>query len=320
MNTATIRENNIHPLCDFACRLITIFKTAIGYREVARIENSIKCNLTKLNKVLLGTLKNDIIQRVKQHFDIILEAIITSFILPRQRQYTASWKPFIQETFDSFVEYVINIESRMLLDKKQDLLGDLHTQLTNEMTSQMLKNQLLPTYIFKSEGKLEEMARQQSQSAQSSMNTHRMTDREKYNEKQNVKLQKVLQDVCANFDDIPLPVIIEMMKRKKERNNAKHYDNKIRAHIKTKQGQTRELKTFLESQGLLRAFDDMEISRSQKMYSNHCEIISTDWHNRSYTHPIHQLSLIFSLIFIRFQPGEHIWFYTSNNNRVSHFV
>jgi hypothetical protein len=279
MSNTNIKQNDIHPLFDVAHRLITIFQTATRYQPVISIENSVKCNFIKLNKVLLGTIHHDIVQRVKQHFDIILETIITSFIHPRARQNAMSWKPFVQETFDSIVEYTINVESRLLLDKKQDLLADLHTQLTNEMTSQMLMNRLLPTYVFKSEYKLEEMARRQNEPSRFRPDTRCMNNRTRFNEKQNQKLERILTDISRKFG-IALPVMIEMIKHKKQRNDTKHYDKRIRAHVKTHQGRPKQLRSFLKTEGLLHAFDDIEIERSQKMYFNHCEIIRTDWHDR----------------------------------------
>jgi hypothetical protein len=194
-------------------------------------------------------------------------------------QYASELKPSVQQTFNSIVDFTIDVETRLLKDKKQDLLGDIHTQLTNAITSEMLTEQLLPTYKFRSQFIIDEMMRRHRPNYVTVTDEHPMKVRSELREAQMRKLSKILERMDERFD-IRIPVILEMLNQKRKRNDGKHYDSRIQAHINTHQGRSRQFRTFIASQGFLRAFDDTEISQTQRMYVDHCRYSAVEWHKR----------------------------------------
>jgi len=285
MNNANAAQNNSHQLIDIAKHLLNLYKISTGYQEVETSEKSITRNLNILNTTLSGTLRSDLVERLKQTFDTILLAIINGFrYAGGAHQCAVNLKPSVQETFNSIVDFTINIESRLLKDKKQDLLGDIHTQLTNAITSEMLIDELLPTFKFKSRFVLDEMINRQNPNYTRQIDTHPMNVRSTLIAAQLNQLAAILQRVSEQFSseqvNISMSAVLEMLHRKRERNDAKHYDNRIQAHIKTHQGNARQFRSFIASQGLLRAFDDNEINQTQKMYLDHCQVSAINWHKR----------------------------------------
>jgi ketosteroid isomerase-like protein len=279
-------QNNDHQLIGIARHLLTHYKAIIEYQTKERIETSIARNFTILGTTLSGTLRSNLVERIKQNFDAILLAVIDGFGYESEgHQNAVYWKPSVQATFNSVVDFTINIESRLLKDKKQDLLGDIHTQLSNAITSEMLRDQLLPTFKFKSRFVLDEMINRQNPNYTRTIDTSPMKVRSTFNEEQLNRYAIILERVRRHFSsaqmEITMSVVLNMLLQKRERNDGKHYDSRIQAHIKTHQGRARQFRSFIESENLLRAFDDNEINQTQQMYAEHYQISSVDWHKRS---------------------------------------
>ena len=267
-------------MCELADHLITLYKTSTGYQESERSEKSITRHFQILSTTVSSTFRPDLIQRLKQIFDNILHAIIDGFRYQSGgHQAAVDCKPFVQKTFDLTVDFTISIESRLLLDKKQDLLSDIHTQLTNAITSKMLKYQLLPTFKFKSQFILDEMVRKHDPENASQTDSALVKARSTLEKAELDKLSTILERVSTQFD-IQIPDILRMLQQKRKRNAEKHYDSRIQEHVRTHRGRSKQFESFLESEGLLRAFNQNEIQQTQRMYVDHCQISAVDWHTR----------------------------------------
>jgi hypothetical protein len=143
----------------------------------------------------------------------------------------------------------------------------------------MLREQLLPTFKFRSQFILDEMDRRHHPNFVTETDEHPMNVRQRFDETQMRKLSTILDRMDERFD-IRIPVILNMLRNKRKRNDDKHYDSRIQAHINTHRGRARQFRTFIESQGLLRTFDDTEIGQTQRMYVDHCQFSAVDWHKR----------------------------------------
>lgn len=280
MSNSNAARNNTHHLISVAEHLINMYKTLTDYKSDETAEDLITRKFRNLNDTLTGTLRTDLNERVKSVFDDILLTIIDTFNYEGIEHRSAfGLKTSVQAAFNSTVDFAISTESRLLLNKKQDLLSDIHTQLNNAITTELLIHKLVPTYDFRNVFTLGKVINRLQATGTTDVDSYPMNVRSVFEDSQMIQFAEVLQRISEQLD-IPLALIPELLRQKKERNADKHHDKRVQEHINSQQGRSRQFQTFVKNQGLLRAFDENEMRHSQKMYEHYCRYGAVHWRRR----------------------------------------